>query len=131
MDGFWKAVAAVLITVILGLCLERYSKASAILLTLFAVAMIAALAVGYLVPVVDFIKRLHTLGQLDPTVMEILLKTVGIGMIGEISSLICTDSGHGALGKVLQILSGAVILWLSLPLFEKTVDLLQNILGGI
>ena len=131
MDGFWKAVAAVLITVILGLCLERYSKASAILLTLFTVTMIAALAVGYLVPVVDFVKRLHTLGQLDPTMMEILLKTVGIGMIGEISSLICTDSGLGALGKVIQILSGAAILWLSLPLFEKTVDLLQNILGGI
>ena len=44
MDGFWKAVAVVLISVILGLCLERYGKASAVLLTLFAVAMIAALA---------------------------------------------------------------------------------------
>ena len=131
MDGFWKAVAVVLISVILGLCLERYGKASAVLLTLFAVSMIAALAVTYLDPVVDFVKKLHTLGQLDSVMLEILLKAVGIGMVGEISSLVCSDSGHGALGKALQILSGAVILWMSLPIFEKTVEVLQNILGGI
>lgn len=131
MDTFWKAAAAVLITVILGLCLERYGKAAAILLTLFTVAMVAILAVSYLDPVVAFVKKLRVIGQLDEGMLEILLKAVGIGLVGEISSLVCADSGHGALGKALQILSTAVILWLSLPLFEQTVDLIQKVLEGI
>ena len=131
MDTFWRAAAAVLITVILGLCLERYGKATSILLTLFAVSMIAILAVSYLEPVVSFIKKLRIIGQLDEQMLEILLKAVGIGLVGEISSLVCTDSGQAALGKALQILSGAVILWLSLPLFEQTLDLLQKVLEGL
>lgn len=131
MDMFWKAAAAVLITVILGLCLERYGKAAAVLLTLFSVAMIGIMAVSYLKPVVQFIIKLRLIGRLDEEMLEILLKAVGIGVIGEISSLVCSDSGHAALGKALQILSAAVILWLSLPLFEQTVELLQKVLEGL
>lgn len=131
MDAFWKATAAVLIAVILGLCLERYGKASAILLTLFTVTLVAALAVSYLEPIVAFVRKLCTIGGLDAGMLEILLKAAGIGLVGEISGLVCADSGHSALGKSLQILSSAVILWLSLPLFEKTIDLLQKMLGGL
>lgn len=131
MELFWRAAAAVLITVILGLCLERYEKAAATLLVLFTVALVAVLALSYLEPVVDFVKKLCRIGQLDEEMLKVLLKAIGIGLIGEISSLVCSDSGHGALGKVLQLLSAAAILWLSLPLFEQTVDLLQKVLEGL
>lgn len=131
MELFWRAAAAVLITVILCLCLERYEKAAAVLLTLFSVSLVAILAVSYLEPVMAFAKKLCSVGQLDEGMLEILLKAVGIGLIGEISSLVCSDSGHGVLGKVLQILSTAVILWLSLPLFEQTLDLLREVLDGL
>jgi stage III sporulation protein AD len=131
MELFWRAAAAVLITVILSLCLERYEKAAAVMLTLFTVSLVAILAVSYLEPVMTFAKKLCTVGQLDENMLEILLKAVGIGLIGEISSLVCSDSGHAVLGKVLQILCTAVILWLSLPLFEQTLDLLQEVLEGL
>lgn len=131
MELFWRAAAAVLIAVILVMCLERYEKASATLLVLFVVAVVAALALSYLDPVVRFAQKLCTIGQLDENMLKTLLKALGIGLIGEITALVCTDSGHGALGKVLQILSGAVILWLSLPLFEQTVELLDRVLEGL
>jgi hypothetical protein len=63
--------------------------------------------------------------------MGILLKVVGIGLIGEISALICTDSGNASLGKILQILSAAVILRLALPLLEQFLDLLEKVLGNV
>lgn len=131
MDLFWRAAAAVLITVILGLCLDRYEKAATILLTLFTIALVAVLAGSYLEPVIAFVKKLRLVGQLDEGMLQILLKAVGIGMVGEIGGLVCTDSGYGALGKALQVLTGAAILWLSLPLFEQTLQLLQDVLEGI
>jgi stage III sporulation protein AD len=131
MDMFWKAAVAVLITVILSLCLERYGKETAVLLSLLVIGMVATLSISYLEPVITFVNKLRDLGQLDAGMLEILLKAVGIGVVGEISTLVCSDSGNTALGKGLQMLSTAVILWLSLPLFEKTVDLLQSILGGL
>jgi stage III sporulation protein AD len=93
--------------------------------------MVGVLAFTYLKPVVDFIHTLQDTAQLDDAMLEILLKAVGIGLVGEIASLICTDTGNAALGKSLQMLSAAVILWLSLPLLTQLLELLQQILGEV
>lgn len=131
MEAFWQGAAAVLLTVILGLALGRQGKETALLLTLAVCCMVCCLAVSYLQPVVDFINQLQSIGQLDSEMLEILLKAVGIGLIGEIASLICTDVGNAALGKTLQLLSAAVILWLSLPLLNQLLELVQDILGEV
>lgn len=45
--------------------------------------------------------------------------------------MVCTDAGNASLGKAVQLLGTAVILWLSLPLFKALVELLQSILGEV
>lgn len=131
MTAFWQGAAAVLLAVVLGLALGKQGKEASLLLTLAVCCMVGCLAMTYLNPVVDFIQRLQEVAQLDGGMLEILLKAVGIGMIGEISSLICADSGNAALGKALQLLSAAVILWLSIPLLSQHLELLQDILGEV
>lgn len=131
MLSFWQGAAAVLLTVILGLALGKQGKEVGLLLTLAVCCMVGMLAMSYFSPVVDFIRQLQSIGQLDGGMLEILLKAVGIGLIGEIASLICADAGNAALGKALQLLSAAVILWLSIPLLTRLMELLQNILGEV
>ena len=131
MSGFLQATAGILLTVIMVLALGKEGKQTALLLVLAACAMVGVLALGYLSPVVDFMKRLSILGQMNGEMFGILLKVVGIGLIGEITALICTDSGHASMAKVLQILSAAVILRLALPLLEQLLGLLERILGEI
>ena len=63
--------------------------------------------------------------------VKILLKAVGEGLVSEVGALLCTDSGNGSLGKLLQLLGSAVVLWLSLPLFTMLLELIQELLGGI
>lgn len=93
--------------------------------------MVAILAMSYLSPVIDFLRTLETLGSLDSDLVEILMKAVGIGILAEISAMVCTDAGNASLGKAVQLLGTAVILWLSLPLFKALVELLQSILGEV
>lgn len=131
MSGYWQAAAGVLLTVILVLALGSKGKQTALLLVLGVCGMLGVLAISYLEPVIDFIQRLRTVGQLDRGMLEILFKAVGIGLIGEIAGLICADSGNAALGKSLQMLSAAVILRLSLPLLEQLLQLLEQILGEV
>lgn len=131
MSGFLQGAAGVLLTVILVLALGHQGKQTAMLLVLAVCAMIGMLAFTYLDPVMDFIRRLQDLGSLDGGMLQILLKAVGIGLIGEIASMICADSGNAALGKTLQMLSAAVILRLSIPLLEQLLDLLEQILGEV
>ena len=131
MNGFLQASAGVLLTVIMVLALGKEGKQSALLLVLAVCAMVGVLALGYLRPVVDFMKRLSAIGQINGQMLGILMKVVGIGLIGELAGLICADSGHASLGKVLQILSAAVILRLALPLLEQLLELLERVLGEI
>ena len=131
MVSFWQGAALVLLAVILALALDKQEKEMGLLLTLAVCCMISGLALSYLRPVVSFINQLQTIGQLNSEMLQILLKVVGIGLIGEIAGLICADAGKAAMGKALQLLSAAVILWRSLPLLSELLELVQRILGEV
>jgi stage III sporulation protein AD len=131
MDIFVKCAAGVLVTVVLIITLAKQGKDISILLVVAVCCMVLGAAVTFLQPVVDFIKQLQSIGQLDSEMITILLKAVGIGLLAEITSLICADSGNASLGKALQLLATATILWLSLPLLNELIELIDNILGAI
>lgn len=131
MEVFLKAAASAILIVILGLSLSDKAKDMTVLLSLAGCVMIALAAMGVLRPVLAFFTSLRALGDLDGNLVEILLKAVGIGLISQLAGLICADAGNGALGKALQLLAGAIVLWLSIPLFENLLNLIQKILGAI
>lgn len=131
METFLKAAAGVLITVILSLALMKREKDIGMLLTIAGCCMVVVAAVTYLQPVIDFFRELQRLGQLDSGLLGILLKAVGIGLLAEITGLICADAGNAALGKALQVLASAVVLWLSIPLLQSLMELVQEILGEV
>lgn len=131
MDLFLQASAAVLLALILILTLNKQSKELSTLLSLAVCVMVALIAISFLRPVIDFLHQLETLSQLDNGMLEILLKVVGIGLLGQLSTLICEDSGNSAMGKALQVLTSAVILWLAVPLLQELVLLVKEILGEV
>lgn len=100
-------------------------------LSIAVCCMVALTALEYLSPVISFVSQLEQIGGLDHSMIRILLKVVGIGMVSEIAALVCSDSGSSSLGKTVKLLGSAVILWLSLPLYSMLVELLQRILGGL
>lgn len=131
MGLFWRATGLVLVALVLGLTLEREGKPFAIGLTAAVCCMTAGAAVHYLEPVVDFLRQLEEVGQLPQDMLGILLKVVGIGLTAQIAAMVCADAGNAALGKQLQLLSTAAILYLSLPLFSGLLGLIQEILGEL
>lgn len=131
MDLYLKGCAAALIGVVLCLCLGKQSKEMGMILALAICCMICTAAVSYLKPVVEFMNTLEQMGGLSRDLVTILLKASGIGLISELACLICADAGNSALGKTLQILGSAVILWLSIPLFQALLELMQQILGDV
>ena len=128
MDEFIKAVAGVLITLVLYLMVSRQSKDLAAIAAAVACIMLAASAIHYLRPIISFFEQLQSIGRFDSQCVSILLRCVGIGILSEITSLICTDAGNAALGKTLQLTAGIVVLWISLPLFTKLIELIEGLL---
>ena len=131
MELFIKAVAVVLVTVVLALALHKQGKDFSLLLTIIVCCMVTTAALTYLDPVVSFFKQLQTQAQLDSEMLKILMKAVGIGLLAEIASLICSDAGNAALGKTIQVPASAVVLWVSLPLLNGLMELVGQILGEV
>lgn len=131
MTLYLQACAAVLLALVLILVLGSRGRDMGTLLALGVCCMVALIALRYLEPVIEFLDQLEALGGLNGSMISILLKVVGIGIVSEIAALICSDSGNSSLGKTVQMLGSAVILWLSMPLFTMLVELLQSILGEL
>ncbi len=131
MDGFWKAAAAILLTVILALAVGKQEKDISVLLSMAVCCLAGVVAISYLEPVVDLMRELGELGEVSGNTLGILMKAVGIALVSEIAGMLCSDAGNGSLGKMLQMLGSAAILYLSIPIFRGLLTLIQEILGGI
>jgi len=131
MTLFWKTTAGILIAVIFILALGKQEKDIALMLSILVCVMTAAAGFSFLEPVLEFLYRLEQLGNLNTGVLKNLLKIVGIGLVTEITEMILTDSGNTSLAKGMQLLGSAVILFLSLPILETLLELLQRILGEL
>ena len=130
MTIFLKTCAGVFLAVILGLAMES-RKGMGILLSLAVCCMVSLIALEFLQPVIGFLDTLQSIGSLDSELLKLLLKASGIGIITEIACLLCSDSGNASMGKAVQILGTAVILWLSIPMLAAFMELLQKILGEL
>lgn len=131
MELLLKSAAVALVTTILSVILGKHSKESATAVCIVGCCLIISAVVSFLEPTLDFVDRLQNISTMDLGVLEILLKSTGIAILSEIVSLICTDAGNAALGKTLQLLATAVILWLSLPLLNRLIELVESILVAI
>jgi len=131
MGQFWKATAAVLLTVILALAVGKREKDISLLLSMGACCLVGVVALSYLKPVIELVEELGQLGEVAGGTLEILLKAVGIALVSEIAGMLCNDAGNGSLGKILQMLGSAAVLYLSIPIFRSLLTLIQEILGGI
>ena len=93
--------------------------------------MVAISALIYLEPVLDFLYELEDIGSFPGDFMILLLKALGIGLVAEIASSVCSDAGNSSLGKTIHTLGSAAILYLSLPVFRAMVDMIRDILEEV
>ena len=131
MNDFIKASALVLVAVIFCLTLQSDQKHFSILVSICVCMMVAFAAMQYLEPVLKFLKELQSMGQWNRELFSVLLKAVGIGIIMQIITLICADSGNASLGKSIHLLGTTIILSLSIPLFTELISVVNELLTNI
>lgn len=128
MDTFFRLVGGVLIAVVLGVTLSRQSQDITLVLSVGVCCMVVMAAAVFLTPVMDLIRRLQQLAQLEEGALNTVLKAVGIGLVGEIAALVCGDAGNATLSKAVQIATASAVLWLSVPLMEELLVLIREVL---
>ena len=131
MNIFFKAAAGILAALVVWLCISKYNKDISVIISLAVCAMVILSAMTFIRPIIDFLRKLQNTGNLDRELISVVLKVVGIAIIGELCTLVCKDAGNESMGKALQFLSASVAIWMAIPVFEKLLSLLDGILGSI
>ncbi len=129
MENFIKIAAIMIIAVILGIYTKKQSPEISVLLVIATVCSVLLFAISsYIEPVMEFISKIREMGELDHTAVTTLMKATGIGLLSEITVLLCVDAGFGSLGKMLQIISIFAILFISLPVINELISLITKVL---
>ena len=131
MDLFFKTAAGVMLALVLVLAVGKQERDLSMVLAVAVCCMTAGVALWFLEPVMDFLYSLELTGAMAGDTMTVLLKVVGLGLLTEMADMICRDSGQDSLGKALNFLGTAVILRLSIPVFEGLLDVIREIMGEL
>lgn len=128
METVFQICTVAILAVLLCATVSNRAKEIGSVLSMAVCVMILLSGARYLSPIMDFISQLRQIGNLSGDMIGILVKIVGIGMISEITCLICSDSGNGSLGKAVQIVTTVVTVWLAMPIYNALLDLIRRIL---
>lgn len=131
MDAFWRAVAFALVATVLSLAVGKQEQGISTMLTMAVCCIIGSLLLTYINPVLETIRQWGTIAKFQDGVLSILLKAVGIGLIAELAGMVCCDAGNTTLGKMLQMLASTVILYLTIPVLQSLLSMIQEILQRI
>ena len=115
------AMVAALLTVVI----KKQSPELSLVLTLCACSLGAGLLLSYVEPVLSLACSLAERAQLDGKLTAPLWKCLGLGLLTEISSAVCTDAGQSALAKLVELGGGLLCLVVSLPLLQAVLALIE------
>ena len=131
MDIFLKIIAGILISAVLCLILSKTGTEISLLLCISVCSMVMIAAFSYWSPVLEFAQKLIGIGKLNSNLMQILFKAAGIGLLSQITCVICEDIGNKSLSKVLQLTASTLILSISIPALESLLVLIEAVLGEV
>lgn len=92
--------------------------------TAISVLIYASLQLG---AVIDFIKKLADNASIDSRYIEIILKCIGICILGDFTTGICKDCGEGVLASGVEFVCKCSILVIALPLYSDIFNLILKL----
>lgn len=129
MQSLLQAAVIGILAVIFINLFHLKNREMGIVLSLAACVLIAVILLHLADPVITFLKNLRNMAGLDKKLMEPMLKTVGIGLLTQISGTVCSDAGQNAIARLIEICGGILALYVSLPLLEAVLEMMRT-MGG-
>jgi len=128
MENFGKLLLLILAGCIAGLFLRGspFRGLAALAALVPALIMLTEL----LKPVAEFAIRLSELSGMEPSVFQPVWKAAAIGVLTQMAGSFCADAGEHALQKLLELGGIVTMLYVSLPLYEAVLSMLQKLMEG-
>lgn len=114
---------------VFGALVKRSNKEYALLLSAGAAVLIVGKALGYAGPLVEQLRDLTKAEGLRGQCLELMLRAVGLSLIGQLAGQLCKDAGESALAYGVELTVKLAILAVTLPVLTSLLTTLGEILS--
>lgn len=122
-----KLCGIAIVAVMLIVTLKQLKPEFAVPVTIISSVIVFIVGLACLSPVIEYIN-----GILNAEIgeyMTVLMKSLGIALLTQITSDICRDAGETSVAAKVEFAGKAEILVLSLPLLTKLLELSRDLLA--
>ena len=123
MGDFAKIAGICLCAALLGAVLDRRDRALSMAIGLLCCAGALIACIRTLRPAVRFFEDLRELSNLDEALFSPMIKTVGIGVVTQISS------GQRAMAKTAEVCGICASVLIGLPLLQSALEIIRRMMG--
>lgn len=124
----FSIIGIALIGVIMSLLLKNHLSTYALMVTLLTGIIILFWCIVNIIPVIDKLQYLIEETNMPNEYGMIIFKSIGLTFIVQLISDICKDAGETAISSKLELMGKIAILLISLPLFEKIISVVLEML---
>lgn len=124
----FSIIGIALIGVIMSLLLKNHLSTYALMVTLLTGIIILFWCVVNIIPVIDKLQYFIEETSMPNEYGMIIFKSIGLTFIVQLISDICKDAGETAVSYKLELVGKIAILLISLPLFEKIISVVLEML---
>ena len=120
-----KLAAIILTAVILINALPTLSKEISVLISFSCCIVILLYTIGFIIPVVDYIRGLTENIYFDG--IDVVLKAVGVGFITQFVSDAAMDFGNRSLANQMIFAGRICVLILSVPVLVQVLEIIERL----
>lgn len=110
--------------VLAGVALRKYNGELSALLIIGTVVLMCAAALPVLNELFTSVKELTSAANIKNEYIAILIKSLGICYITQISVDICRENGSNSVGSQLEIAGKLIILILAVPVYGELISMI-------
>ncbi|WP_281691542.1 SpoIIIAC/SpoIIIAD family protein, partial [Neglectibacter timonensis] len=119
--------ACVICAVLFAAVVKKSNREYALLMTILTAILILLAVFQQVAPFLEEIEAIAQSESFDSGYLLVLLKAVGITLVGQTTSSLCKDAGESTLAFAVELASKAAILLVSLPVILKIFEYLSEI----
>ncbi len=114
---------------IIALLIRKTNPETALLLTVAASVTALIAVIGYASGITQAVNNIVASARLNERYIIILLKVIGICLVGEFTSNVCRDAGSNSLANNVTLACKLIVTVTALPLYTDIFNTVVSLLG--
>lgn len=130
MEDIIKITVIALVAVVLYIIVKQVRAEYAVFVEICSVAVVAVFALNYATDMLYQASSFIELSGVGTDCIKILIKSLGIAVVTQISGDVCRDNGNSALASCLEMAGKVVIILLALPIIQSVSQLAIELINS-